>query len=171
MQPVITEFNRTCINNPVEDEDLVKRIFRECKLANEYSCFAIYDGMFFRCSVAPFTQKRLHLAGIEFPGPEVDGIRIHGNPRLREELDERLHSNEPLKACSYCLGSSGPMIGHRQMNRQGCKDWLKEDNSEDIVFARDHVRRQALERRLLGAPRHARNGMRKARRVLASLVS
>src|SRR3954453_7179484 len=50
LRAVITEFNRTCINNPVEDKDLVRRIFRQCKMANEYSCFAIYDGMFFRCS-------------------------------------------------------------------------------------------------------------------------
>ena len=56
LRPTITEFNRSCINNPVEDAGLVSRIFSQCKMANEYSCFAIYDGMFFRCSVAPFTD-------------------------------------------------------------------------------------------------------------------
>lgn len=169
LRPVITEFNRTCINNRVEDEDLVRRIFRQCKMANDYECFAIYDGMFFRCSVAPFAQKRLLLAGIEFPGPEVDGIPIHGNPHLAEEIEARLKSNEPLKACSYCLGSSGPMIQHRQMNRQGCKAWLEEDNSADIEFARRNVKRQALERRLGGAPGLGNRLLRKGRRILASL--
>jgi hypothetical protein len=169
LRPVITEFNRTCINNPVEDNDLVKHIFRQCKMANEYACFAIYEGMFFRCSVAPFTQKRLFLAGIEFPGPEVDGIPIHGNPHFREQIEARLTSNEPLAACTYCLGSSGPMISHRQMNRQGCKAWLEEDNRADIAFARRNLRRQALDRRLLGAPSLAARAVRKGRRILASL--
>jgi len=171
LRPVITEFNRTCINNRVEDQDLVKRIFRECKMANEYECFAIYDGMFFRCSVAPFAQKRLRLAGVDFPGPEVDGIPLHGNPRLREEIERRLRSNEPMAACSYCLGSSGPMIEHRQMNRQGCKAWLEEDNEADIAFARRNVRRQALERRFFGAPSLPGRALRKGRRILASLNS
>ena len=169
LRPVITEFNRSCINNPVEDEDLVRRIFSQCKMANEYSCFAIYDGMFFRCSVAPFTQQRLRLAGIEFPGNEVDGIPIHGNPHLGAEIEARVKSKEPLKACTYCLGSSGPMIPHRQMNRQGCAAWLEEDNRADIDFARRNLRRQALDRRLLGAPGLAGRAVRKGRRILASL--
>jgi hypothetical protein len=169
VRAVITEFNRTCINNPVEDKDLVKRIFGQCKMANEYACFAIYEGMFFRCSVAPFTQKRLALAGIEFPGPEVDGIPIHGNPHLAEEIEARLKSNEPLAACTYCLGSSGPMIPHRQMNRQGCKAWVEEDNRADIAFARRNVRWQALERRLPGPASLAGRAVRKGRKILESL--
>jgi organic radical activating enzyme len=167
LRPLITEFNRSAINNRVEDEDLVKRIFHECKMANEYSCFAIYDGMFFRCSVAPFTQKRLSLSGIDFPGNEVDGIPIHGNPHLSEEIEARVKSKEPLKACSYCLGSSGPMIAHRQVNRQGCKSWVEEDNSADIAFARANVRRQALQRRL---PPLAISAARKGRRILDYLT-
>jgi 4Fe-4S single cluster domain len=169
LRPVITEFNRTCINNPVEDEDLVRRIFGACKMAHEYECFSIYEGMFFRCSVAPFMQKRLILAGIDFPDPAVDGIQIHGNPRLAEDIAARLKSNEPMAACSYCLGSSGPMISHRQMNRQACKAWVAEDNRDDIEFARRNVRRQAFERRLHGVPGLAGRAVRKGRRILASL--
>jgi|KBSMisStaDraftv2_1062788.scaffolds.fasta_scaffold03161_10 MoaA/NifB/PqqE/SkfB family radical SAM enzyme len=163
LRPTITEFNRSCINNRVEDEDLVKRIFSQCKMANEYSCFAIYDGMFFRCSVAPFTQARLRMAGIDFPGPEVDGIRIHGNARLGDEIAARVKSKEPLKSCTYCLGSSGPMIAHRQINRQGCKAWLEEDNRADIDFARRNVRRQAVAEYV---PEVAKRTVRKGRKVL-----
>jgi len=170
LRPNITEFNRSCINNPVEDKDLVRRIFSQCKMANEYSCFSIYEGMFFRCSVAPFMQARLRMAGIDFPPPEVDGIRIHDNPRLAEEIDARVRSKEPLNACTYCLGSSGPMIAHRQMNRQGCSAWLEEDNRADIDFARRNVRRQAVERRLHGAVNLPGRAVRKGRRILASLT-
>lgn len=168
LRPVITEFNRSVINNPIEDEGLVRRIFRECKMANEYSCFAIYDGMFFRCSVAPFMQQRLRFSGIDFPSNEVDGIPIHGNPHLAEEIDARVKSKEPLKACSHCLGSSGPMIAHRQVNKQGCKDWVEEDNRADIEFARRNVRRQALERHMPGV---ALRAARKGRRILDYLTT
>ena len=152
LRPTITEFNRSFINNRIEDEDLVRRIFSQCKMANEYSCFSIYEGMFFRCSVAPFAQARLRMAGIDFPGPEVDGIQIHGNPRLGDEIEARVKSKEPLKACTYCLGSSGPMVAHRQVNRQAGKAWLEEDNRADIAFARRNLRRQAVDRWLLGTP-------------------
>ena len=168
LRPTITEFNRSFINSPVEDEGLVRRIFSQCKMANEYSCFAIYEGMFFRCSVAPFAQERLRMAGIEFPGPEVDGIRIHGNPRLGEEIDARMRSKEPLKACTHCLGSSGPMVPHRQVNRLGRTEWLEEDNRADIEFARRNVRRQALERHV---PPVAMRAARKGRRILDYLTS
>jgi len=163
LRPTITEFNRSFINNRIEDESLVKRIFSQCKMANEYSCFSIYDGMFFRCSVAPWAQARLGMAGIEFLGPEVDGIKIHGNPRLYEELAARVKSKEPLKACSYCLGSSGPMVAHRQVNREAGKAWLAEDNRPDIDFARRNVRRQAVAQHV---PEVAKRAARKGRRVL-----
>jgi hypothetical protein len=163
LRPTITEFNRSYINNPIEDEHLVRRIFSQCKMANEYSCFAIYEGMFFRCSVAPFAQARLRMSGIDFPGPEVDGIPIHGNPRLGEEIAARVASKEPMKACTYCLGSSGPMVPHRQVNRQAGKEWLAEDNSADIAYARRNVRLQAVERRL---PGRAARAVSKGRRVL-----
>ena len=99
----------------------------------------------------------------------MDGIPIHGNPHLGAEIEARVKSKEPLKACTYCLGSSGPMIPHRQMNRQGCAAWLEEDNRADIDFARRNLRRQALDRRLLGAPGLAGRAVRKGRRILASL--
>jgi hypothetical protein len=168
LRSTITEFNRSFINNRIEDEGLVRRIFSQCKMANEYSCFSLYDGMFFRCSVAPWAQARLGMAGIEFPGPEVDGIKVHDNPRLRDQIEARVKSKEPLKACSYCLGSSGPMVPHRQVNRQGGKAWLEEDNSADIAFARRNIWRQAVGRHV---PPLAKTAVRKGRRVLDYLSS
>jgi hypothetical protein len=61
------------------------------------------------------------------------------------------------------------MISHRQMNRQGCKAWIEEDNRPDIDFARRNVRRQELERRLRGMPGLAGRAVRKGRRILAAL--
>jgi hypothetical protein len=169
MYALVSEFGRTVLNAPIEDPALVRKVFRECKMAHEWQCLSLNDGRFFRCSVAPFMDKRLRRLGIDFDSNSVDGVQVAGNPRLYEEIEAALTQKEPLKACTYCLGKSGPMIPHRQMNRQACKAWMEEDDSADIEFARRNVGRQAMERRLLNARSLAGRAVRKGRRILASL--
>jgi hypothetical protein len=64
------------------------------------------------------------------------------------------------------------MVAHRQVNRQAGKAWLEEDNRADIAFARRNLRRQAVDRWLLGTPSlaaRAARAVRKGRRALATL--
>ena len=131
-----TEFEVTMINNHINDTDLVKDIYRDCKSCREWSCHTVYDGRFYKCSAAPFTGARLGLKGIAFDNLASDGIALHDNPNLYEELERYLNDPLPLAACSYCLGSSGPSVPHRQLNRKGRQQWLEEDNSADIEAAR-----------------------------------
>ena len=56
------------------------------------------------------------------------------------EIAARMKSKEPMKGCTYCLRSSGPMIAHRQINRQGCKVWLEEDNRTEFARRNAHPR-------------------------------
>jgi len=49
-------------------------------------------------------------------------VRIHDNPRLREELEAYLRDEEPLEACYYCLGSSGRRFPHRQLNSKKLRE-------------------------------------------------
>ena len=53
---------------------------------------------------------------------DLDGVRIHDNPRLREELEAYLRDEEPLEACYYCLGSSGRSFPHRQLNSKELRE-------------------------------------------------
>ena len=58
-----------------------------------------------------------------------DGVAIHENPNLREELEAYLKSDEPLTACRYCLGGVGKSFDNRQLNRDGIRSWIREEHS------------------------------------------
>ena len=128
----VDSFNRTIINNRIDDPKLVKAIFRNCKLAGEISCHTVHEGRFYKCAIAPFMGSRLALRGITFDNRKVDGVSLHNNPKLYQDLDRCLNGPTPLAACSYCLGSLGPLVAHRQLNRDGRSHWLEEDNRPDI---------------------------------------
>jgi len=135
----VDKFYRTIINDRIEDPALVKKIFQECKMVSEYSCHTVHEGRFYKCSVAPFMGPRLALRGVDFNNYETDGISLHNNPTLYEDIDRCLNGPTPLAACSFCLGTSGPLVAHRQANRQGRSDWLNEDNRPDIEVARANL--------------------------------
>jgi GTP 3',8-cyclase len=102
-------FYKTLVNNCINDPELVKVIFRDCKNAGEWSCHTVHDGRFYKCSIAPFMGARLALRGVAFDNP-VDGVALHDNANLYEEVDRCLNDQTPLAACSYCLGTSGPPV-------------------------------------------------------------
>ncbi|MFI5001750.1 MAG: radical SAM protein [Reyranellales bacterium] len=154
----LPEFNRTLINQRIESKKLVEAIFLNCQTALE--CNTVYQGRFYKCAIAPFMGARLALQGIDFDNLASDGVSLHDNATLHEDLDGYLNSRKPLAACSYCLGSSGPQVAHHQLNRRGCAAWRKEDNQADIDSVREH---------LLGTPWLVR-GRRKLGRLLSQLT-
>ncbi len=129
-------FYKTLVNNRINDPELVKVIFRDCKNAGEWSCHTVHDGRFYKCSIAPFMGARLALKGVAFDNIPIDGVALHDNANLYEEVDRCLNDQTPLAACSYCLGTSGPPVAHRQLNRIGRSRRLKEDDSSDIEAVR-----------------------------------
>jgi hypothetical protein len=82
--------------------------------------------------VAPLLEPRLALLGVEFKNRDADGIALHNNRDLYEQLKECLSSTRPLASCSYCLGSYGPLTPRRQLNRVGRTAWISEDNKAQI---------------------------------------
>jgi hypothetical protein len=111
----INHFRVTTINSRLEDPALVRRIFERCTLAHSGSCHTISEGYYFKCSPAALLTSRMALAGETIRNRDLDGVKIHDNPRLREELEAYLRAEEPLEACRYCLGSSGRSFPHRQL--------------------------------------------------------
>jgi hypothetical protein len=132
-----SEFTRSLVNQRIKEHKLVDAIFRNCKMAGE--CNTVYEGRFYKCSTAPFMGARLALQGIDFDNCASDGVSLHDNPALHEDLDSYLNDRTPLAACSYCLGTSGPMVPHRQLDRRGCEAWLTEDNRADVKIVRDQL--------------------------------
>lgn len=118
-------FDQTLIGKRIEDPKLVNAIYRACTTARD--CHTVHEGHFYKCPMAPIMSKWLALRNIDFDSPPTDGVALHDNPDLRADLERYLGSREPLAACSYCLGSSGAAVPHRQVDRFGCASWIEED--------------------------------------------
>lgn len=121
-------FQRSLLNQRMEEPGLVRQVFERCEMARGLACHAIHEGRFYLCPVAPFQRARLSLLGIDFDNRETDGVRLHDNPHLREELARALAATEPLKACDFCLGTCAPWAPQRQLDEAGKASWLAEDH-------------------------------------------
>ena len=148
----IRKFRRTLINSPHERRDVIRKIYRHCDLAHTWSCHTIHEGYYYKCPPAPFLEPRLAQNGVFLQNRAKDGVPIHGNPHLREELIAYLRKDEPLDACSYCLGSSGKKFHHYQLDRTEVREAITEEHarpSELIERNPIHIARRRL-LRLIG---------------------
>lgn len=119
-------FGQTLVGRHIGDPALIRSIYRACRTATE--CHTVHDGRFYKCPMAPVMGGWLALHKVGYRSPPGDSVALHGNRRLREALARYLDDREPLAACSYCLGTSGQAVPHRQLNRAGCEAWLEEDS-------------------------------------------
>lgn len=119
-------FHRTLLNARNEDQEIVRAIYRACKLTGKWSCHAVHEGRYYKCSPAPFMSPRLARLGIALDDAG-DGIPLHA-PDLRGRLERYLEDTHPLASCSFCLGTSGPAEEHHLLNRKGVEAWWKEDH-------------------------------------------
>ncbi|GEM_PF-503362 len=140
-----SKFIHTLLNQKIEYPELIAEVYRLCKMTGEWWCHTVHEGRYYKCSVAPFSATRMARIGVNY-NPIVDSIRLDSNPNLRSELEQFLRRREPLTACAYCLGTSGPEEAHHLMNPQGVERWWKEDHSQVIK----KVYSQLLGRRALG---------------------
>ena len=109
------EFRHALTNFAIANERLVLDIHRSCNL--RVYCHTIYDGRYYRCPRAHTLETRMRIIGVTVCNREIDGVALHGNPNLREELAAYLNDEMPLSACRYCLGSVGARIPVVQLNR------------------------------------------------------
>jgi hypothetical protein len=138
-------FFLTLLNKRIENPTTVERIYRNCY--KRITCHTVYEGRYFKCAPAALMQKRLALIDIPFPNKEADGVRIHDNPALRAELSAFLSKDEPLEACSYCLGDSGPVRPYQQLSKKGREADLAEDHGPAILGTELRVSIEHIARR------------------------
>lgn len=102
-----------------EDPELVERVFSTCGEAHHWSCHLLYEGRLYRCSRVHSLDRYLGLLGVEHePFTLEDGLPIDDRASLLDDLRDYLGSSEPLKACSFCLGTSGVWERNRQMTAE-----------------------------------------------------
>jgi hypothetical protein len=121
-------FMRRMLNSENRDRDLVRQIYAACYQRN--SCHSINNGRYYKCASGPFVPEWLSRIGVDAPDFSGDGVPLHGNANLRQELEEYLNSDTPLTACRFCLGGSGKSFENRQLNDDGVQDWLAERHAD-----------------------------------------
>ena len=128
-------FRKTMLNRPHKNEDLVRRLAARCHLPKVNWCHTVRQGIYYRCSPAPFARDRLKLSGIVHDPDGDNGIALHGNANLRSELKRYINSDEPLPACYFCLGHLGPCFDHRQLGKEELAATLSEPDSIEELEA------------------------------------
>jgi hypothetical protein len=160
-----SHFRTTLLNRRIDDGPLVQRIFDACRIAHDYGCHAVYQGKYYKCSVAPYMPQRLRRLGQTMDGWERDGVEIDPSPEGREALARYLADSTPLASCAYCLGTCGREVAHHQTNAAGRAAWLAESHADlDSLIVPERltpVRRDAA------TPPHAAARGRLARVVAA----
>jgi hypothetical protein len=111
-----THFMKAISDTRIEDASLVQSIFRTCGEAHGWSCRLLYRNRLYRCSRVHTLDRYLSKIGVEHENfTEEDGLVIDGRTNLLSDLKNYLKSSKPLKACSFCWGTSGPLLEHAQL--------------------------------------------------------
>jgi hypothetical protein len=140
-------FTRRVLNSENRDGELVREIYSDCY--QRKSCHSIYNGRYYKCASGPFVPEWLRRLGVDAPDFSADGVPLHGNANLRQDLEEYLNSDTPLTACRFCLGGSGKSFENRQLNDDGIQDWLAERHT-DVRALIDPERLVSARRRTRG---------------------
>jgi hypothetical protein len=120
-----TDFRQTFTSHRTENDELVRRIFRACKIANVWGSYGLYKGRIYRCPQSMYVPT---LAGLDI----TEGIAINDSATFRDELFAFLNSTEPLTSCRYCVGTAGRKQPHKLLPRSNWRMDLEEPAEEMI---------------------------------------
>ena len=129
------EFVESNLIQEIKSPDLVRMIYRNCDRTHLFSCHTIHEGSYYMCEPSLWMEGRLGLHGIEFENREVDSVPIHDNPNLYDDLSRFIRNQEPLKACSYCLGSWARSTPNEQLSTKNAREFVarQPDRLADLV--------------------------------------
>ena len=133
-------FTKTLLNNKNDNDDITDFVYKTCIRTHLLDCHVVRKGRYYKCPPAVFMRDRLKMKGISFENESEDSIQIQDNPNLRDELEQYLTSDKPLKACSYCLGGLGVDLKHYQSNNP--EVILNEDDTDIINSIHEDLRKE-----------------------------
>lgn len=122
------DFRETFSAKPLQDPELVSKIFRACKIADVWGCHGLYRGRIYRC---PQSMYALTLAGKD----ATEGLEITDEPAFKDDLLAFLTSKEPLKSCAHCVGTSGKARPHELIPRKAFSAELERPMEELIDYS------------------------------------
>jgi MoaA/NifB/PqqE/SkfB family radical SAM enzyme len=117
-----------------KDNELARRIYRTCKLANLWGCQSIHRGRFYKCPQSIYIPHLVDCFGVS--SDREDGLTIEESALFFDSLKDYLVSKEPLAACRYCLGSVGLHRPHRLVKRSEWRSIHEKPTEALIDFAR-----------------------------------
>lgn len=133
------KFSMSIVGTKNEDARLVEGIFNTCTVAWKQRCYALHDGYVYRCSRAPFIAYKLAEVGaIERDFSKEDGLKLEDSEEFAARAEEYFSRTTPLKSCSYCLGSVGKRVKHRQLSKTEIKNevWARHSIGDSIDRAK-----------------------------------
>jgi len=129
------KFSMSIVGIKNEDARLVDGIFNTCTVAWTQRCYALHDGYVYRCSRAPFIAYKLQRQGlIPHDFSKEDGLKLEDTDDFGAKAEEYFNRTTPLKSCSWCLGSVGKRVQHRQLSKTEINDevWARHSIDESI---------------------------------------
>ena len=111
------------------NRDLVKKIYNTCIVSHDWQCFNVFEGYFFKCPQAMAISRNIRNNPMD-----INGIKIEDSGNLEIELLKYINSDEPLKACSNCLGSVGKYIELAQIPRNKYQELSNNSISEMVDY-------------------------------------
>jgi hypothetical protein len=88
-----------------EDTDLVQSIYDHCPMKRILT--GVHKGKFYVCPPSVHYSLHRRLIGLSSESADLDGVSIHDNPNLKDEIAQAMESRTPLKCCSYCVSVFG----------------------------------------------------------------
>lgn len=133
------KFSMSIVGSKNEDERLVEGIFNTCTVAWTQRCYALHDGYVYRCSRAPFIAYKLQKVGaVSSDFSKEDGLRLENSEDFAAKAEAYFNRTTPLKSCSYCLGSVGKRVKHRQLSKDEIQDeaWARHTIGDSLDRAK-----------------------------------
>ena len=136
------KFRTTFSSRGTADSDLARRIFRTCEKAHLWGCHTISGRHLYKCAQCIYvTQIPGTRAGHDFT---EDGVPLDNKKGLFGQLYDYFDSDQPLKACGYCLGTVGKIHPHTFAKPDGLAA-SHDRPTEDLI---DYKRLEELEKGL-----------------------
>jgi len=124
-------FIEPAVDFPTERARLVRHIFSAC-IVGRY-CRTIRNGRLYRCAESAYIDDYLSRLGYNTSFGQTDGLLIEERDDMVGRIRALFRSPRPLGACTFCLGSVGRPIVHRQMTKEEVADPVRWRRAEDLV--------------------------------------